>query len=130
MFGPNWGLVRTMTQEETLSAFLEATGTLEILLEIGERQRTFGYLRDNIEISSSTLSNRLKGGVQLGIWEQTLHYEDDGTSRKVYQLTDDGEQYYDLALDYDFPTLFDEFYQIKFELESTLQEYVNQATDT
>jgi DNA-binding HxlR family transcriptional regulator len=116
-----------MAQEETLSAFLEATGTLEILLEIGERQRTFGYLRDNVEISSSTLSDRLKGGVQLGIWEQTLRHEDGGTSRKVYQLTEDGEEYYDLALDYDFPTLFKEFYRIKFELESTHREYVNEA---
>ena len=75
----------------------------------GSTNGHFEYLRDNVEISSSTLSERLKCGVQLGICEQTLRYEDDGNSRKVYQLTEDGEQYYDLALDYDFPTLFEEF---------------------
>jgi len=96
-----------MSSNETILDFLHAKGSLEILAAIVEFDRPQHIeLRNRIHLSSSTLTKRLKEGVQHGVWQQTLEQNEDGTSTKVYELTEQGEKVYEVLDGHELPEEF------------------------
>jgi len=96
-----------MSSDEIILDFLHAKGSLEILVAIVDFNRPQHIeLRNRIHLSSSTLTKRLKEGVQHGVWQQTLRQNEDGTSAKVYKLTDPGEEAYDVLDEHELPKEF------------------------
>lgn len=104
---------------------LEQKGALEILVELGyQDELRHTELREEVQLSSSTLQKRLKAGKEVGIWTQTLA-ERDGTSVKVYTLTDFGESLYEhtnslIRGDDEFAELR-EFYRARRSLNDDIQ---------
>jgi len=82
-----------MDETEEWIEFLEAKGTLHIVAELGESPKRFIDLEERIPISTSTLDNRLKGGIRLDAWELTREVDEEG-DRKVYRLTSRGRNVY------------------------------------
>jgi len=96
-----------MSSDETILDFLHAKGSLEILAAIVEFDRPQHIeLRNRIHLSSSTLTKRLKEGVQHGVWQQTLEQNENGTSTKVYELTAPGEKAYEVLEENELPSEF------------------------
>ncbi|MFP8955080.1 hypothetical protein ACLI4Z_19350 [Natrialbaceae archaeon A-arb3/5] len=111
--------------EKRLVAFLESKGSLEILAEIGlEQHCRHIYLRERLHVSSSTLSNRLKEGVKLGVWEHTLVKNDDNT-HKAYQLTGRGLKLFELIQEYDLS----EKYREQRQLGLAINHYEGEVVD-
>jgi len=118
--------VLDMSSDETILDFLYAKGSLEILAAIKEFDRPQHIeLRNRIHLSSSTLTKRLKEGVQHGVWQQALRQNEDGTSAKVYELTDPGEEVYDVLDEHELP---EEFKQRR-ELELSIRHHRDLAIE-
>ena len=77
--------------------FLQRKGAMEILVEVGYEPQRHTDLREKLLLSSSTVHDRLKVGVQQELWEQTLQQRQDGVSEKVYELTDTGQEVWEIA---------------------------------
>lgn len=85
----------------SVSEFLDRTGAVSVLLEIGMGAKRFSDLEDALSLSSATLTERLQGGETLGLWEKHLYQEEDYPTR--YRLTEKGEQVMDEMRELDLP---------------------------
>lgn len=79
-----------MGQSEEWAAFLDSQGAIHLIVDLGTEPRRFSELEDRVPISTSTLWNRLKEGVKIGVFELDI-IERDGADVKAYQLTGEGE---------------------------------------
>lgn len=86
-----------MIEDKEIVDFLQRKGAMEILVEVGDDPQRHTDLREKLLLSSSTVHDRLKVGVQHGLWEQTLQQRPDGVSEKVYQLTETGQEVWEVA---------------------------------
>jgi len=92
--------------DASLAELLQKKGTLEMLVEIGEkRSQRHTDLRKELLLSSSTIQQRLKDGKNHGIWEQALE-ERGNITAKVYQLTPLGETIHEIAVENDLYDLY------------------------
>lgn len=82
-----------MSDSEEWKSFLEAKGTLHIIVDLGEEPREYSELEDRIPISTSTLAKRLKEGVKLDAWELERIVTEE-VDRTVYQLKRSGQHVY------------------------------------
>ena len=72
--------------------FVRRAGTIEILCELSDGEKSFGELKE-LGISSGTLSKRLKEAIKLGLIKQEVRHEKDALKPKiVYQLTEEGKE--------------------------------------
>lgn len=88
-----------MIEDKEIIEFLQRKGAMEILVEIGHEPQRHTDLREKLLLSSSTVHDRLKVGVQHELWEQTLEQRPNGVSKKVYELTDIGQEVWESAQD-------------------------------
>lgn len=86
-----------MIEDKEIIDFLQKKGAMEILVEVGYEPQRHTDLREKLLMSSSTVHERLKLGVQQGLWEQTLQQRPDGVSEKVYELTNLGQKVWEVA---------------------------------
>jgi DNA-binding HxlR family transcriptional regulator len=86
-----------------LEKFLRSKGTGEILAELSEEPKTYSELEDVVEISTSTLSKRLRDGAGLGIIEEEIQYQKtlDGEVNKTkdYRITPEYQKLRDTISD-------------------------------
>lgn len=102
--------------------YLKQKGTLEIIAEVGKEGKCrHTPLRDVVPVSSSTLSDRLKTGVNLDLLEYTLIEEEDGTTHKAYQLTETGKRVYNRLKKQDLPKMYKRRRQILRETDAREQ---------
>lgn len=116
-----------MEDNRDIVDYLESKGAIEILAEIGEESacRHF-HLRHRINLSSSTLSNRLKEGVQSGLLEQTLMTTPDGQKEKGYKLTEKGKKIFEMIEG----TELSEMYRERKRLEDSISKQESDLLNT
>lgn len=88
-------------------------GTVPILLALGGYRSRYSELKDVADISSSTLSNRLKEGIENGLWEKH-RLEDEIPTRDAYSLTEKGKEYYEVAEKNQLPEKWGEYRSAKY----------------
>lgn len=74
--------------DSELQEYLQKKGVNEIIVEIVTGSSTFSSLEESVGISQTTLSRRLKEGIKLGIFKETIYYDMGSDKQKVYELTD------------------------------------------
>ncbi|TMT81376.1 ArsR family transcriptional regulator [Haloterrigena sp. H1] len=74
----------------TVQEFLRRKGAIGMLSMLHERPMTYSELAPQIEITSSTITERRDEAAELGLLEVNLGEAEVGT-KKVYELTDMGE---------------------------------------
>jgi DNA-binding HxlR family transcriptional regulator len=104
------------------SRFIERKGALEVLFEVSSGKKRFTDIQQNIEISSATISNRLKEGKVEGVWEEQLEQSEDGSARRVYVITPQGQEVVDRAEELSLPKIIDELQEIETEYEQRIEE--------
>lgn len=75
---------------DTIEEFLRSKGAVDLLALLHERPRTYSEIESEIEITSSTITNRRDDAADLGLLTVEVASDDHGT-KKVYVLTDLGE---------------------------------------
>jgi len=88
---------RDKTDTNKIKHFLDKKWSFEILLEIGAVEPRQVDLRRGLEISPTTLSNRLQRGSEIGLWDQELESKGNGKTAKVYVLTKNGKFIYKIG---------------------------------
>jgi DNA-binding HxlR family transcriptional regulator len=78
-------------------------GMLGILIALGGYQNRFSEIAGFVNISQSTLSKRLKEGIERDLWHK--EHIDEGEARDwiKYSLTEKGEVYYSVAEENNLP---------------------------
>lgn len=106
--------------------FLLTKGAMPILTALMRRDRNarFSDLNEQVEISSATLSKRLKEGRELGLWMEGIIYPD-GEKRKVYQLTQIGGQWAEVADGLEVTERLDERREAEQRYEEALEEFAD-----
>lgn len=106
---------------QSVSEFLDRTGAVSVLLEIGMGAKRFSDLEDALSLSSATLTERLKGGETLGLWEKRVsHEEEDYPTR--YRLTEKGERVMDEMRELDLPHHIVKMRTYREEVESRTEQ--------
>lgn len=75
--------------------FLQQRDTLHLIVDIGEEPRSYAELKEWATIEKSALSNRLKTGRRLDVWQKTLVETDGGGDEEVYELLRGGQRVFD-----------------------------------
>lgn len=75
---------------ETIEKFLQAKGSVGLMALLHERPMTYSEIESEIEITSSTITNRRDDAAALGLLTIEVASDEHGT-KKVYILTDMGE---------------------------------------
>lgn len=75
---------------ETIKEFLQSKGSVGLLALLYERPMTYSEIESEIEITSSTITNRRDDAVNVGLLTIDVASDEHGT-KKVYMLTDMGE---------------------------------------
>lgn len=114
----------------TIADFLKRKGVLRIVLELGTEDRRFTELLEEIPVSSSTLSLRLKEGLYFGLWEKKVAPENRGTGHDVYVPTENSVLLYrklaDLGAEESY-TLYKRFLREFEDRCDDLYEWADQA---
>lgn len=117
-------------KEEMRSVFQTSRkGSIEILVQLGDGPKRFSEIKPVIPISTSTLSRRLKEGVKDGVWEQSLEEQDDGSSVKMYELTQKGEEFYEVAEELDLPEVVNEYLELRAEYNEKAERYTTELLE-
>ena len=100
--------------EQEFEEVFNKKGMIEILLELGGFRDQFTELKGVAGLSSSTLSKRLKEGIQHGVWTKSTEVEEiTGQTRSIYELTDDGQCYFEMAEEIGLQEEYREFKKAK-----------------
>ena len=93
MSGGSWDRdERVEEHQEEIAAFLTRTGAIGLLREVQHMDGSrFTDLADALDVSSSTLSNRLEEACELGLLKPTLESTDYGTNTR-YKLSGAGRK--------------------------------------
>lgn len=102
--------------------FIERKGALEVLFEVERGEKGFTDIQENVEISSATLSNRLKEGKVEGLWKERLEESDDGSARRVYVITPKGRKLVDHAKEIDLPKFIEKLHEIQEETDRRISK--------
>ena len=105
-----------MSKEE----LIQRKGAIEIVFEMSHGPRQFSHLKDEIRISPTTISKRLKEGEDEGLWkEELLHQEDD--KFRAYVLQDPGMELLELLQQEELPHLIKERRRLEDEFERKVE---------
>lgn len=74
-----------MDEREVWVDFLNAAGTLHIIIDLGIKPRRYTDLEDRVPVSSSTLTARSEEEIRLDAW-QLDRMLDQKSDQTVYQL--------------------------------------------
>lgn len=109
------------SDEPTVFDVLEGKGIIQIILEIGVGSAKFDDIEENVVVSSSTVSKRLKEGTQAHIFDIKYRTTDYGTQKR-YVLTGFGKQIHEIIQETDINTMVREYQRAKqkYELASEL----------
>lgn len=105
----------------TVFEVIERKGTIQIIIELGIGSATFNDLKENVEVSPSTVATRLEEGRQANIFQPTVSNADKGTETR-HELTDYGEEILEIIQDGDISNIVREYQTAKrkFELASEM----------
>jgi len=109
---------------QKVAEFLLTKGAMPILTAYMRRDRNprFSDLNEQIDVSSATLSKRLKEGRKLGLWMEGIVYSGD-EKRKVYELTQIGGQWAEIADSLEITGRLDERREAEQRYEEALEEF-------
>lgn len=77
-----------------ITTYLDRTGTIPLLSVLDHEHKRFSELEGELLVSSSTLSNRLEEGREIGLVSASVVDAEEGGTKKVYHLTEGGETVY------------------------------------
>jgi len=106
---------------QSVSEFLGHRGAVPVLLEIGMGAKRFSDLEDTLDLSSATLTERLREGETLGLWEKRLSPKEEDHPRRYY-VTDKGRQVMDEMRDLDLPHHIFKLRTYREEVESRTEQ--------
>jgi DNA-binding HxlR family transcriptional regulator len=109
--------------------FIERKGALEVLFEVERGEKRFTDIQENVEISSATLSNRLKEGKVEGLWKEELEESEDGSAQRVYVLSSQGDALYEDAIELNIPELIDQLQEVEAKYQQRLDELRNRERE-
>jgi DNA-binding HxlR family transcriptional regulator len=112
------------SDEPTIFDVIDRKGTIQIILEIGIGSATFDDIEENVEVSSSTVSTRLKEGKEAHIFEVKFRTTDHGTQKR-YGLTDYGEEILRIIQEGDINNIVREYQTAKKQFEVASEMLIN-----
>lgn len=120
-----------MAEKDKMRSLFQTSrkGSIEILVQLGEGPKRFSEFKPVIPISTSTLSRRLKEGVKDGVWEQSLEEQDDGSSVKIYELTEKGEKFYEVAEELEIPEVVSDYLELRSKYNKKAEEFSTELLD-
>lgn len=118
--------VFTMSDDE----FIKRTGAPEVLIEVAAGDKRFTDINENVEISSATLSNRLKEGKLEELWEEQLKHKPDGSARRVYVTLPRGRELAEEVEESDLLDIIDEIQEMEAEYEREINKLSGQERQT
>jgi DNA-binding HxlR family transcriptional regulator len=103
------------------SKALEGKGGLHIVTILGsDGPQRYTDLDKKIPVSDSTLSQRLRVG-RGQFWEESLRRLEDGSTARVWELTEEGREIYELAKEHEILDTAVEVRQKKLEYDEAKQ---------
>ena len=112
------------------SEFIKRTGAPEVLVEVAAGEKRFTDINSKTEISSATLSNRLKEGKVEGLWEEQLDEDLDGSARRVYVILPKGRELAETVEKLDIPELIEKRQKLRSEYDQRIDEALSTETST
>lgn len=110
--------------------FIKRTGGPEVLVEVAADKKRFTDIDSKTEISSATLSNRLKEGKVEGLWEEQLDEDPDGSARRVYAILPEGRKLAETMQQLDIPELIEKRQKLRSEYDQRINEALSTETST
>jgi len=106
--------------------YITRKGVPELLEEVRGEPKRFNKLEKEVSISSSTLSNRLKEGKQLGILNQVIIESETSSATIGYELSEVGKEYLKIIENKELPELIKK----KQELEDKIKDATSSVKKT
>jgi DNA-binding HxlR family transcriptional regulator len=105
------------------SEFIRRTGAPEVLIEVAEGGKRFTDVKENVEVSSATLSNRLKEGKVEDLWEEQIEQDPDGSARRVYVVLPRGQKLAEKVQELGLPEVIEK----RQEIDSRYKKLIDEA---
>lgn len=90
--------------DASLTEFFEKKWSIQIAYKIGNNGASYSSLQDDLGISTSVLSKRLKTGEYLGLWTTIAKRPSESRSKQKYVVTQNGLTVLHLLQQADVPT--------------------------
>lgn len=113
---------------EDIVDFLDGKGAVELFLVISPLGSRFTDLKDELPITSTTLSNRLDEAEELGLITQ-LPSSEPQYRKQHYLLTKRGEYLQDKAWELRLPRLYRQIRELKYEYNGGVEAFIEQIDD-
>ena len=107
-----------------ISDFLQRKGSVEIIVEIGFGTSTFQNIKKSVLVSSSTISNRLKDGVEIEVFDVTHRPTEYGTQKR-YELTSIGNRVFEWIQEIDMDSTVRELQRVQRKRDSKLDRLLD-----
>lgn len=111
----------------TIYDLLERKGTVQIIVEIGFGSKTFDQIEEPVLVSSSTVSNRLKEGVDTDLFDVTYRTTDHGTQKR-YELTRTGKTIMNLIQELDIDSTVRKYQRVTRRFDQKTDNLIDHAT--
>jgi len=113
--------------DSTIFDVLERKGTVQIIVEIGYASKTFDQIEETVLVSSSTVSTRLKQGVDTDLFEITHRTVDHGTQKR-YELTHAGKIILNLIQELEVDSTVRKYHRVTRRFEQETDNLISNAT--
>jgi hypothetical protein len=107
-----------------INDFLQRKGSVEIIVEIGSGSSTFQNIKKSVLVSSSTISNRLKDGVEIELFDVTHRPTEYGTQKR-YELTPIGNRVFEWIQEIDMDSAVRELQRVQRKRDSKLDRLLD-----
>jgi DNA-binding HxlR family transcriptional regulator len=101
--------------------FMQKTGSYEIFVELGKEPKNFTSLIEQLDVSHTTISNRLKEGRKHGIWKESIKYPDPDSKKKVYELQPEYQDAFENAVELSIPSKMEQQRKLTNEIEDSVR---------
>lgn len=102
---------------DSIAEYLDRNGAVEIFFEVATGAKRFNEIEDRVRKSSRTISDRLRDGQFLELWEQRLSRNEEDVPQR-YWLTDKGQIVWEKLQELDYPHHLVKFRTYRDEKES------------
>jgi len=109
--------------------FFDKKGAVELFVFLGESPKRFSELEQKVSISTATLSNRLIEGREAGLIAEKLDSQTEGASKKIYELSDTGQELFEFASEFSLAKKAHDRREIIEDWKQTKSEFMTSITE-
>lgn len=86
----------------SIAEYLDRNGAIVIFYEVASGAKRYNEIEDRVRKSSRTISDRLRDGQSLNLWEQRISQDEEDFPQR-YWLTDKGQIVWEKLQELDYP---------------------------